>query len=301
MKTEKRMFISFLLNFIFTIIEFIGGIITNSVALISDSIHDLGDSISIGIAILLERKSKQKPDDIYTYGYRRFSLLGALVSSLILVIGSTFIVIEAINRIMNPELINSELLIYFAILGVVVNGIAAFNISKGKSLNEKAISLHLIEDVIGWVVLLIGAIVMHFTDILVLDAILSLGFTIYILYHVFKNIKSIFNIFLEKIPEGFDILKIKQRLEAVEGVSDIHHIHLWSLEGQTPLITLHALLNDKLTQEQISLIQNQISHLLQEFGIIHSTIQVESSKSNCNNEKCDDDKPLNIGHHHHHH
>jgi len=301
MKTEKRMFISFLLNFCFTIIEFVGGIITNSVALISDSVHDLGDSISIGIAILLEKKSKQKPDNLYTYGYRRFSLLGALISSLILVVGSTFIVIEAIDRIINPENINSELLIYFAILGVVVNGLAAFNISKGKTLNEKAISLHLIEDVVGWVVLLIGAIVMHFTDILILDSILSLGVTVYILYHVFRNIKGVFNVFLEKTPEGLNVEEIKEKLEKIEGVEDIHHIHLWSLEGQTPLITLHTLLKEELTQKQITAIQNKISYELEHFGITHSTIQVESQETNCENEKCDENKPLNIGHNHHHH
>lgn len=301
MKSEKRMFISFILNFCFTIIEFIGGILTNSVALISDSIHDLGDSISIGIAILLEKKSKQKPDHVFTYGYRRFSLLGALISSLILVVGSTFIVIEAIDRIMNPEMINSELLIYFAILGVVVNGLAALNISKGKTLNEKAISLHLLEDVIGWFVLLIGAIVMHFTGILILDAILSLGVTIYILYHVFRNLKGIFNIFLEKTPEGFNVLDIKEKLEKIEGVVDIHHIHLWSLEGQTPLITLHALLKEELSQNQISNIQNKILNKLIHFGINHSTIQVESQKTDCIKENCDEDKPLNIGHHHHYH
>ncbi|MBI9008771.1 MAG: cation transporter [Tenericutes bacterium] len=301
MKSEKRMFISFLLNFFFTIIEFIGGIITNSVALISDSIHDLGDSISIGIAIFLERKSKQRPDKIYTYGYRRFSLLGALISSMILVFGSTFVVIESIQRLMHPESINSELLIYFAIFGVIVNGLAAFNISKGKSLNEKAISLHLLEDVIGWLALLIGAIIMHFTDILAIDALLSLLFTIWILYHVFKNMKNVFKVLLERAPSGFDISAIEKKLSNIKHVLEVHHLHLWSLEGETPLITVHALLENKLSQDTITDVQNKLIKILSDFGIEHSTVQIEFKNTDCINEECLSNKPLDIGKHHHNH
>jgi cobalt-zinc-cadmium efflux system protein len=301
MKSEKRMFLSFLLNFIFTIIEFVGGIITNSVALISDSIHDLGDSISIGIAIFLERKSKKEPDEIYTYGYRRFSLLGALISSVILVVGSTFVIIESIKRLMNPELINSELLIYFAIFGVVVNGLAAYNASKGKSMNEKTISLHLLEDVIGWVALLIGAIVMYYTDVVAIDAALSLGFTLWIVYHVFKNIQKIFKVLLERVPSGFDINHLEKELSSIENVLEIHHIHLWSLEGQIPLITLHALLKENMSQEKITSTQNQLNQKLSDLGIKHSTIQIEFKNTDCNNDNCEQDKPLDIGHNHHHH
>ena len=190
MKSEKRIFLSFILNFAFTIFEFIGGLITNSVALLSDSIHDLGDSISMGIAIVLEKKSKKKPDYDFTYGYRRYSLIGALISSMILLAGSAIIIFEAINRLLHPETINSELVIYFAIVGVVVNGLAALNLKKGKTINEKVISLHLLEDVLGWVALLIAAIVMYYTEIVILDALLSLVFTLYIIYHVMKNLKK---------------------------------------------------------------------------------------------------------------
>ena len=301
MKSEKRMFLSFLLNLFFTVIELVGGIITNSVALISDSIHDLGDSISIGIAIFLERKSKQKPDKLYTYGYRRFSLLGALISSLILIVGSTFVIIESIERLLNPELINSELLIYFAIFGVLVNGLAALNLSKGHSINEKAITLHLLEDVIGWVALLIGSIIMHFTNIIAIDAILSLAFSIWIIYHVFKNIKKIFKVLLERAPSGLDISEIEMKLVTVEHVIDVHHLHLWSLEGQTPLITVHALLEKELSQETISAVQNKLITILSDFGINHSTVQIEFDNTDCINNNCESDKPLNTGHNHHHH
>lgn len=301
MKSEKRILISFFLNFSFTIIELIGGIITNSVALFSDSIHDFGDSVSMGIAIVLERKSKKKPDETYTYGYQRFSLLGALISSIILIVGSTIIVIEAVKRLLSPEMINSELLIYFAIFGVIVNGLAAFNISKGKSMNEKVISLHLLEDVLGWVTLLVGAIVMHFTQIIALDAVLSIVFTIYIVYHVFRNLKQIFQVLMERVPNGFDIQMIKSKLLKVAHVKGIHHIHLWTLEGSVPLLTLHAVLEDKLNQETISKVQNDMNRMLEELGIHHATLQIEFSKTDCKNEDCTELKPLDSGHHHHHH
>ncbi len=294
------MFLSFLLNFLFTIFEFVGGIITNSVALMSDSIHDLGDSISMGIAIVLERKSKKKPDYDYTYGYRRYSLIGALISSIILLVGSSIIIFEAINRLLHPESVNSELVIYFAIVGVIVNGAAALNLKKGKSMNEKVISLHLLEDVLGWVALLIAAIVMYYTEIVILDALLSLVFTLYIIYHVFKNLKKIFSVFLEATPKGMDIKTIKTELEQVEHVLEVHHIHLWSLEGNIPLITFHATLQDNLSSTKISLVQNKLNAILKKHEIKHSTIQVEFKDFNCIDESCEDDKALHSGHHHHH-
>lgn len=300
MKSEKRILISFILNFIFTIFEFIGGLITNSVALLSDSIHDLGDSISMGIAIVLEKKSKKKPDHDYTYGYQRFSLIGALISSVILLVGSGIIIFEAITRLLHPENINSELVIYFAIVGVVVNGAAALNLKKGKSINEKVISLHLLEDVLGWVALLIAAIVMYYTDIIILDALLSLVFTIYIIYHVLKNLKKIFSVFLAATPAGMNIKAIQTELEHVDNVKEVHHIHLWSLEGNVPLITFHATLKEDLDSKTISFIQNQLNAILKTHGITHSTIQIEFKDFNCLDEECTDDKPLNIGHHHNH-
>ena len=300
MKTEKRMFLSFALNFIFTIIEFVGGIITNSVALLSDSIHDLGDSISIGIAIYLEKKSKKKPDKRYTYGYRRFSLLGALISSIILLIGSGVIIFEAINRLINPELINTELIIYFAIFGVVVNSAAAFNSSKGKTLNEKAITLHMLEDVLGWVTLLVASIIMHYTDILILDALLSLVFTIYIIYHSFKNLSEVFKVFLEASPSNININEVIEKLKTIDHVIKIHHFHLWSLEGNYLLCTFHAVIKDDLTPKEIIEVQDKLITTLNKKGIIHSTIQIEFESYHCLDSDCEPEEPLYTGHHHLH-
>jgi cobalt-zinc-cadmium efflux system protein len=287
-KSEKRMLISFILNFLFTIFEFFGGIITNSVALISDSVHDLGDSISIGVAIYLEKKSKQKRDFKYTYGYYRFSLLGGLITAIILLVGSTIVVIEAVKRLINPEEINAELMIYFAIVGVIVNGLAALNAKRGESANEKLITLHMLEDVFGWIALLIVAILMSVFDIKILDSLLSIGFTIFIVYHVIRNLKSILEVFLEKAPKGYSINNIKAELLKIDKVRNIHHIHLWTLEGSIPIITLHARVDKLVKINEVITITKKLDEKLKDLGIMHSTIQVEFLDGQCNELECED-------------
>ena len=303
MKSEKRMLISFILNFVFTIFEFVGGIITNSIALISDSIHDLGDSISMGVAIYLEKKSKQAADYKYTFGYYRFSLLGGLLTSIILIVGSIIIIIEAVKRLLNPQEINAELMIYFAIFGVIVNGAAAFNASKGKSANEKVISLHLLEDVFGWVILLVGAILIHYFDIRFLDAALSLFFSLFIMTHVAKHLKVILEVLLEKAPKGYNISEIISNLSQEEHVRNIHHVHLWSIEGNVPIITFHARISHKVNTVEAAKITQRLKDRLKEIGIVHSTIQIEFFDNQCKDPNCEeiDIKENNDGHHHHHH
>ncbi|MGE4378660.1 MAG: cation diffusion facilitator family transporter [Candidatus Izemoplasmatales bacterium] len=301
MKSEKRMLISFILNFIFTIFEFIGGLLTNSIALLSDSVHDLGDSISMAVAIYLEKKSKQARDYKYTFGYYRFSLLGGLLTSVILIVGSTIIVVETVKRLINPEAIDAELMIYFAVVGVIVNGLAALNASKGKTANEKVISLHLLEDVFGWVALLIGAIVMNFFEIQILDALLSLLFSLFILYHVIKNLKSILEVFLEKAPKNISIAELTDKLLKINDVRDIHHIHLWSIEGNIPIITFHARLSHKVSVEETTQILAELKQELKSMGINHSTIQIEFFDNQCDDLECQEIEIENKSTHHHHH
>ncbi|MDY0023652.1 MAG: cation diffusion facilitator family transporter [Candidatus Izemoplasmatales bacterium] len=301
MKSERRMLLSLILNLIFTVFEFIGGLITNSVALLSDAVHDAGDSISMALAVYLEKKSKKKRDFEYTFGYYRFSLLGGLITSAILLVGSTIVIIETVKRIITPEVIDAETLIYFAIFGVVVNGLAALISAKGKSVNERVISLHLLEDVFGWLVLLIGAILMNIFDIVILDAILSLLFSLFILYHVFRNLKKILEVFLEKAPKGFSIKNIKENLEEIELVRNVHHIHLWSIEGNIPIITLHARISHKVNADKSAEIMNELKVKLKSIGIDHSTIQLEYFDDQCDDVDCDDIEIKEDKHHHHHH
>ena len=203
MKTEKNILFAFILNLSFSIFEFIGGIFTGSVAILSDSIHDLGDALSIGISFFLEKKSKKKPDNKYTYGYIRYSVLGGLITTVILLVGSILVIYNAIGRIITPVEVNYKGMIIFAIIGLVTNFIAAYLTKEGDSINQKSVNLHMLEDVLGWAIVLIGAIIMNFTDIKIIDPIMSIGVALFILVNTLKNLKKILDLFLEKTPQIF--------------------------------------------------------------------------------------------------
>ena len=205
MKTEKNILIAFLLNLGFSIFEFIGGFITGSIAILSDSVHDLGDALSICLSYFLERKSKRKADDKHTYGYIRYSVLGGVITTTILLVGSILVIIGAIERLFEPVDINYDGMIIFAIVGVVLNFIAAYVTREGDSINQKAVNLHMLEDVLGWIVVLIGAIVMKFTDIGVLDSIMSIGVALFILINSVKNLKVVVDLFFSKQPDDINL------------------------------------------------------------------------------------------------
>ena len=197
MKTEKNILIAFILNISFSLFELIGGLFTGSISILSDSLHDLGDALSIGISYFLEKKSKRKADSKHTYGYVRYSVMGGIITSTILLVGSIFVIYESILRIINPVNINYNGMIVFALIGVIVNLIASLVTKEGDSINQKAVNLHMLEDVLGWVIVLIGAIVMNFTDIKIIDPIMSMGVAIFILINSIKNLKKVLDLFLE--------------------------------------------------------------------------------------------------------
>lgn len=295
MKTEKNILIAFLLNLLFSILEFIGGTITNSVAIISDSIHDMGDAMSIGVSYFLEKKSKQKPDDKYTYGYIRYSVLGSLITTFILLFGSILVIYNAVQRIINPVEINYNGMIIFAILGVSINFVAAYFTREGDSLNQKSVNLHMLEDVLGWVVVLIGAIIMRFTDIKLIDPILSISVAIFILINALKNLKDIVDLFLEKTPNNINIMEMKEHLLKIKGVKDVHHIHIRSVDGYTNYATMHVVAEGDFKE-----IKHNVKKELEEHGIKHTTIELEEENEKCKNKKCDV-KNENSSHYHHHH
>ena len=245
MKTEKNILIAFILNLSFSIFEFFGGLYTNSVAILSDSIHDFGDAVSIGISYFMERKSKKKANNKYTYGYIRYSVLGGVITTTILLVGSILVIIGAVKRIINPVEVKYNGMIILAIIGFILNFIAAYVTREGDSINQKAVNLHMLEDVLGWVVVLIGAIVMNFTDIKIIDPIMSIGVSIFILINSLKNLKQVLDLFLEKTPNDIDIEELKNHLLKINGVDDIHHIHVWSIDGYNNYATMHIVSKSK--------------------------------------------------------
>ena len=296
MKTEKNILIAFLLNLLFSILELVGGVITNSVAIISDAIHDLGDAASIGASYFLEKKSKKQPDNIYTYGYLRYSVIGSVITTLILLVGSVLVVINAVNRIFNPQEINYNGMIIFAVIGVAVNFLAAYFTRDGDSLNQKAVNLHMVEDVLGWMVVLIGAIVMRFTDFKLIDPILSIAVAVYIFIHAFSHLKEALDLFLVKIPEGIEIDEIKHHLLEIDGVLDVHHIHVWSMDGNQNYATMHVVTNSNHLK-----IKKAIKEELFEHGIVHATLELESEKEHCDDKHCHTHSSSKHHHHAHHH
>ena len=292
MKTDKNILIAFLLNFFFSIFELFGGLLTNSISIISDSVHDFADSISIAISYILEKISKKKPNNKYTYGYSRYSVLGAVITTTILFTGSIIVIFNAIKRIINPVDVNYSGMIIFALVGIIVNFIAAKVTRHGHSLNQKSVNLHMLEDVFGWIIVLIGAIVMNFTDISIIDSILSLVVALYIIIHAIKNLKEIMNIFLEKVPSNINITELKKIILEIKEVIDVHHMHVWSMDGYNNFATMHVVVDNNINN-----VKEEIRHKLSHKGINHVTIEIESSKDHCDDKKC---VIKNNSHHHHH-
>ncbi len=281
MKSEKNILIAFILNFCFAIFEFIGGVFTGSVAILSDAVHDIGDATSIGISFLLEKKSKKDPDDIYTYGYKRYSVIGGVITTHILLIGSVMVIYNAVVKIIHPVDINYNGMIVFAIVGVIVNLCAAFYTRNGETINQRAVNLHMLEDVLGWVVVLIGAIVMRFTNIAIIDPIMSIGVAIFIFINAIRNLIEAVNLFLEKTPKGMDISEIKEHILEIKDIIDVHHIHIWTLDGQKNYATMHIVTNAENHQ-----IKQKIREVLHEYGISHITIELEREDEHCHEKHC---------------
>lgn len=279
--SSKNLKLAFFLNAAFTVFELIGGLYVNSVAIISDAVHDLGDTLSLGTSWYLQNKSRQERNNKFTFGYKRFSLLGALINSLVLIAGSVYVITEAIRRLIEPEYSDAGGMLVFALVGVAVNGYAAFKLSKGTSMNEKVVSWHLIEDVLGWVAVLIVAIVLHFYNSPYLDPALSLLITLYILYNVFKRLKDTMFIFLQGVPKEIDLKEIETKLESIPHVASLHHMHVWSMEGTDHVFTTHIKLKDLTQFQQLLDVKRAVKDVLQEYHFDHYTIETELDSESC--------------------
>jgi cobalt-zinc-cadmium efflux system protein len=277
---------AFFLNAGFAIVEFFGGIFTNSTAILSDAIHDLGDAAAIGTAIYFEKISKKQRDTKYTYGYKRFSPLAALINTLILLVGSTVVLFQVIPRLFDPQPLHTSGMILLALLGLLFNGIAVLRLKKSSSsLSHRTVMLHLLEDVLGWVAVLLGSIVIMFTGWTIIDPILSLGITAFILYNVFKNLKAIFHIFMQSAPAGVVESEIREMLIALPQVIDVHDIHLWSMDDSYHVATLHVVVPDGYTNVEQASLKQTIVELMAKLDVNHVTMEVEFESENCT--KCD--------------
>lgn len=279
--------VAFLLNFIFTIIEIAGGIFTNSIAILSDALHDLGDTLSLGLAWYFEKLSGKGRDATYSYGYKRFSLLGALINAVILLVGSIFILTEAIPRLLNPEETNAEGMILLAILGIIFNGVAVFKLKKDKnSINQKMVALHLMEDVLGWIAVLVSGVIMYFFNLPIIDPILSLLISAFIIWNVIKNLRKTLQIILQGMPGTTEIDLIKDYLNNIEAVSNFHDFHIWSMDGEYNIMTIHLVPKNEISLKELEGIKSKIKADLLTQGVDHVTIEFDLAEEDCELADC---------------
>jgi cobalt-zinc-cadmium efflux system protein len=278
--------VAFFMNLAFTLVEIVGGIFTNSIAILSDAVHDLGDSLALGLAWYFQKVAKQESNKSFSYGYKRFSLLGAIINSIVLVVGSSIILIAAIPRIFHPQHTEVKGMFLLAILGILVNGIAALRLKKGSSINEKVVSLHLLEDVLGWVAILLGSIIMYFFDLPIIDPIMSVGIACFVLFNVYKSIKQSLHIFLQGIPKEIDITEISKELLQLNEIVEVHDLHAWSVDGIYNISTVHIVLNKAYSMENLAEIKQKVRDKLLLKAIQHVTIEFETTDEHCAFERC---------------
>jgi cobalt-zinc-cadmium efflux system protein len=277
---------AFFLNIIFTVVEIVGGIFTNSLAILSDALHDLGDTIALGISWRLEHLSERGRSSRFSYGYKRFSLLGAVTSSLILVAGSVFIVTRAVPRIIHPEEVHAEGMLILAIIGIAVNGVAVWRLHGGERIHERIVKLHLLEDVFGWVAVLAVSIIIRFARLPFLDPVLSLGISLFVLVKVLNKLIQTVRIFLQSVPEAIGMEKLEHSVAEVPEIIGIHDMHIWSLDGEYHVGTVHIVVEQDLPREQVPGIKQKVREIMTNVGVRHVTIEIEREAEVCEYKEC---------------
>lgn len=273
--------LAFFLNLGFTIIEIAGGLWTNSVAILSDAVHDLGDSVSLGAAWGLDRYAQRGSDRRFSYGYRRFSLLGAWTTTAVLIAGSMFILAEAVPRLLDPQPPHAPGMLAFALLGIAVNGVAALRLRHRRSLSARVAAWHFMEDVLGWIAVLVVSLTLLVVDLPVLDPLLSILITAYILFNVLRNLRQTFMLFLQAVPEDVDLPELQGKLSALSHVRSTHHTHVWSMDGAHHVLTAHIVIDNATTKTEVSRLRAEIARLCAEYDFAHTTVEIEWGDDEC--------------------
>lgn len=273
MSSKTSIWLAFFLNLSYAIVEFIAGGIFGSSAVLADSVHDLGDAIAIGISALLETISNREEDRQYTLGYKRFSLLGAMLTAVILMIGSVLVILENVTKIVHPQPVNEEGILWLGIIAVAINVLASLVVRKGKTKNESILSLHFLEDTLGWLAVILMAIILRFTDWYILDPLLSLVISIFILSKAIPRFWSALKIFLDAVPEGVDIKQVMSDLEGLDNVASLNQLNLWTMDGLEKNAIVHVCLKEI---EQMETCKEFIRNLLKDCGFQNITIEVDA-------------------------
>lgn len=298
MSPKTSIWLAFFLNLSYAIVEFIAGGIFGSSAVLADSVHDLGDALAIGISALLETISNREEDRQYTLGYKRFSLLGAMLTAVILMIGSVLVILENITKIAHPQPVNEKGILWLGIIAVAINVLASLVVRKGKTKNESILSLHFLEDTLGWLAVILMAIILRFTDWYILDPLLSLVISIFILSKAIPRFWSALKIFLDAVPEGVDIKQVKNDLEQLDHVVSVNQLNLWTMDGLEKNAIVHVCLEEI---EHIEYCKESIRNLLKDYEFQNVTIEVDANlASHQTHKRKIEELEASQSHEHHH-
>lgn len=277
--------LAFGLNLVFALFELFGGLWINSMAVISDALHDFGDSMSLGFVWYFKRIARRKRDNRFTYGYQRYALLGAIVNMIVLIIGSIIVLSQAIPRLLHSVRPNSTGMLVFAIFGILVNGLVVYRMRGQRSLTEQAVTWHMMEDVLGWIAVLIVSLVLKFTNWYFLDPLLSIIIMVFILYKVIGNFRKTMAVFLQSAPENINNDEINRQLSKLEKVKSAHHTHIWSLDGEHNVLTTHIVVEADTTKAEVQNIKNRIKSLAESYHCEHLTVEIEYEDEDCSMNK----------------
>ncbi len=269
---------AFLLNLCFTILEGVGGALVGSVAIVADAVHDLGDTISLGVALLLEKHAERKPDKRFSYGYRRMSALSALITATVVLVGSVFVIVTAGKRFFEPSEPHGWAMLGLAVFGLGVNGFAAWYLSRGGTHNERMLTWHLLEDVLGWAAVLVGSLLILAFDWVWIDPALAIGIALFVMWNVFRNLAKTVGMFLQQVPTGLDLDDLRKALEDLDRVQGVHDMHAWSLDGEHHVLSCHVVVEDLDNTQEV---KNRVRERIGKEGDFHVTIEVEERRDSC--------------------
>ena len=275
-------------NLLFVIVEAAVGFAIHSLSLLSDAAHNLADVGTLALSLVAFRLLKVKPNEQYTYGYRKTSILVALFNSVVLLVCIGGIALEAIQRSFDPQPLSGQTIALIAGIGIVINGTSAlfFLRKKEKDINIKSAYLHLVSDALVSAGIVVGGIIIYFTDWFWIDSALSIIIAGVILISTLKLLKESLRLSLDGVPKNISIQDIKARALRIQGVSDIHHIHIWALSSAENAMTAHLVLNKETSQEQEQRIKNELRHEFGHLNIQHVTIETERDNNKSKDENC---------------
>lgn len=285
-RSSSQLLTAFILNTTFALVEIVGGFFTNSVSILADALHDLGDSLALGTAWYFERIARRGRDNRHSYGYGRYSVLGAIINAAVLITGSFFVLHEAIGRLNAPESVHSGGMILLAILGIAVNGFAFSRLHAGHSHNVEVVRLHLLEDVLGWIVVLLGAIAIQIWSLYILDPILSLLVSAWILYQVIRRLIKSIRIILQNTPADISIQAIDEMIREIPGIQTTHDTHIWTMDGDYHILTIHVVVDSQKTMEDLAQLKEIIRKRLHALHVTHATIEFEHPDESCVLAEC---------------